>query len=179
VVEVWAEDEGRLGLKPITRRLWFTKGTRPIALQRRRYQWLQLYSFVHPSSGRSEWFLLPFVNVAAMQAALTAFARYANPSGTKSIVLLVDRAGWHTSPELNIPDGLFLFPLPPYTPELQPVECAWPLVRESVANQPFDNLGEMEKVIVKRCRYLIDHQNVLKGAVGFDWIIRAESGGRD
>lgn len=114
-----------------------------------------------------------------MQAALTAFAAYANPSGTKSIVLLVDRAGWHMTPELIVPEGIHLFPLPAYTPELQPVECAWPLVRESMANQPFNDLDEMEAVVVKRCQYLLKHQDVLKGAVGFDWIVRAENDGKD
>lgn len=114
-----------------------------------------------------------------MQAALNAFAQYANPSGTKSIVILVDRAGWHTTPELNMPDGLFLVPLPPYTPELQPVECAWPLLRESVANQPCNTLEEMETVLVKRCQYFMEHHDILKGAVGFEWIVRAENAGRN
>ena len=48
-VEVWAEDEGRMGLKPITRRHWAVRGQRPIAVQQRSYQWLHTYVFVQLS----------------------------------------------------------------------------------------------------------------------------------
>src|SRR5919205_47875 len=56
VVELWAEDEHRAGLKPILRRVWAKRGQRPIAVSRPRYEWLYLYAFVHPASGAVEWF---------------------------------------------------------------------------------------------------------------------------
>jgi hypothetical protein len=55
------------------------------------------------------------------------------------------------------------------SPELQPAEPLWPLVREVVANRGFEDLGAMEPVLVERCRWLIDHLEVVRGAVGFDW----------
>jgi hypothetical protein len=50
-VEVWAEDEMRLGLKPLVRRVWARGGERPVAGARRCYEWLYLYGFVRPSTG--------------------------------------------------------------------------------------------------------------------------------
>ena len=51
MVEAWAFDEHRLGLKPIIRRIWAPKGQRPKARARPRYQWLYLYAYVQPQTG--------------------------------------------------------------------------------------------------------------------------------
>src|SRR5918997_287749 len=56
-VEVWAEDENRLGLKPVRRRVWAPVGQRPIALGHHRHQWLHVIAFVQPTSGETVWHL--------------------------------------------------------------------------------------------------------------------------
>jgi hypothetical protein len=170
-VEVWAEDEARLGLKPIVRRTWALRGHRPTANGRMKYEWWYLYGFVHPASGRNLELLIPRVNAACMSMALAEFARWSNPDGSRTIVLLVDNAGWHVAKSLVVPPGLVLHPLPPCTPELQPVEPLWPLVREAVANLGFDDLAAMQAPVVDRCRWLIDHPEVVRGAVGFQWAV--------
>jgi transposase len=104
-----------------------------------------------------------------MEAALIEFARFADPEGRKVVVLVLDNAGWHTAKRLTVPPGVILHRLPACTPELQPAEPLWPLVRESVANRGFADLDEMEPVPVERCRWLIDHPEVVRGAVGFRW----------
>ena len=58
-VEVWAEDEARLGLKPITRRVWWPKGHRPRSGGRTRYEWLYVYGFARPATGETFTVLLP------------------------------------------------------------------------------------------------------------------------
>lgn len=77
VVEVWAEDEARLGLKPITRRVWWLRGCRPGTCGRTKYEWLYVYGFVRPKTGDSFTTLLPRVNAARMGEALEAFAAHA------------------------------------------------------------------------------------------------------
>ena len=168
-VEVWAEDEARLGLKPIVRRTWALRGRRPTANGRMKYDWWYLYGFVHPATGRNLELLIPRVNTACMSMALGEFARWADPGHSKTIVLLVDNAGCHVAKSLVVPPGLVLHPLPPCTPELQPVEPLWPLVREAVANKGFADLDEMEPILEDRCRWLIHHPEVVRGAVGFAW----------
>jgi hypothetical protein len=168
-VEVWAEDEARLGLKPIVRRAWSLKGRRPAAHGRTKYQWLYVYAFVHPASGRNLELILPAANTDWMALALGEFARRADPAGEKLLVVLVDNAGWHVAKRLAVPPNVVLRRLPPCTPELQPAEPLWPLVREAVANRGFDSLEAMEPVLVGRCRWLIDRPEVVRGAVGFYW----------
>lgn len=104
-----------------------------------------------------------------MAAALAEFSRWADPEGRKLLVLLVDNAGWHTAGRLAVPANVVLHPLPSCTPELQPVEPLWPLVREGVANRGFDDLDALEARLVGRCRWLVDHPETVKAAVGFRW----------
>src|SRR6516162_5695109 len=52
-VEIWAMDEHRIGLKPITRGVWAPKGERPLALGHHRYEWLYVHGFVEPTTGRT------------------------------------------------------------------------------------------------------------------------------
>jgi hypothetical protein len=171
VVEVWAEDEARLGLKPIARRVWALRGHRPTAYGRTKFQWLYVFGFVHPASGRNLELLLPAANTDWMALALEEFARWADPTDGKILVLLLDNAGWHTAKRLPVPPNVALHPLPSCTPELQPAEPLWPLVREAVANRGFEELDEMEPVLIERCRWLIDHPEIVRGAVGFHWAV--------
>jgi hypothetical protein len=74
-VEIWAEEETRLGLKPVTRRVWAPVGKRPSARFKRAYEWTYLYGFVHPRSGRVFWMILPTVNTEMFSLALREFAK--------------------------------------------------------------------------------------------------------
>jgi hypothetical protein len=170
-VELWCEDECRLGLVPIVRRVWAPKGKRPVAPHRIKRQWLYVYGFVRPGTGKSFWLLLPKVSTAWMSRALAEWAQWADPEDRKRLVLVADGAGWHSSGGLVRPEQVELFPLPPSTPELQPAESAWPLVREVVANQAFDSLEPMVAKLADRCRWLMEHPETVEGAVGYDWAV--------
>ena len=122
---------------------------------------------VHPASGRNLEWLLPAANADWMGLAPEEFARWADPQGSKLLVLLVDNAGWHVAKRLAVPANVVLHRLPPCTPQLQPAEPLWPLVREVVANAGFDDLAALQEPVVQRCRWLIDHPEVVRGAVGF------------
>ncbi len=129
-VEIWTEDEARLGLKPVIRRTWALKGQRPIAHHHPRYQWLYTYGFVNPRTGESCLLILPRVNSNLMQLALSEFDKQVNPQNNKLLILLMDRAGWHTTKKLKGLNNIIIYPIPAYTPKLNPTECIWPLIRE-------------------------------------------------
>lgn len=174
-VEVWAQDEARLGLKPITRRVWWLKGCRPGSCGRTKYEWLYVYGFVRPATGQLFAPTLSRVNVERMADALGAFAAHADPDGRKLLVVIVDNAGWHRAKRLVVPDNVRLHFLPPCTPQLQPAEHLWPLVREAVANDTFDTLAELRRRVVRRCRWLADEQTTVQRAVGFHWAVNLEA----
>jgi transposase len=168
-VGVWAEDEHRLGLLPVLRRVWAPQGKRPIAPVERHYAWLYVYAFVRPATGQSWWCLLPRVTTEAMSLALATFARDERIDERRRAVLVVDQAGWHVAHDLALPPGIDLVFLPAYSPELQPAEHLWPLVDEPVANRAFADLDALEAVLVERCRTLEADRDRLKAHTHFHW----------
>jgi transposase len=100
---------------------------------------------------------------------IKAFKASVDPLNQKIIVLLLDNAGWHSSKQLLVPDGLVLRFIPPYTPELSPAEGVMPLLHECVANGLFEELEAVEKVLDERCVFLRDHPELVLGRCGFSW----------
>lgn len=174
-VERWAEDEHRVGLKPIERRVWSPRGERPVAEAHERYEWTYVWGFVEPATGRTWWLLLPTVNVAVCRLALAEFAAAMELGPAKRIVLLLDNAGWHTGRELVVPEGLHLVFQPAYSPELQPAERLWPLTNEPLANRSFETIEELEDVLVQRCRTLAEQTNQIQALTRYHWWPDAEA----
>jgi DDE superfamily endonuclease len=170
-VELWAEDEARLGLKPVARRIWALKGQRPASSGRQRFESLYVFGFCRPATGRNLCLLLPGANTELMAEALAEFARWADPHGEKVLVLLVDNAGWHIARRLAVPANVRLFGLPPCTPELQPAEHLWPLVREALADRDFGHMVALGAKLRRRCNWLAAHPEDVQGTVGFHWAV--------
>ena len=168
-VEIWAEDEARLGLKPVMRRVWAEVGQRPAARFERGYEWTYLYGFVHPQSGEVFWMILPTVNAELFSLALREFADEVGAGKERRILLVVDKAGWHTGGEVRLPEGIHLEFLPPGSPELQPAERLWPLSNEALANGLFEEIEEVEEALVERCVELLDQAETVRGLTNYHW----------
>jgi transposase len=119
-LEVWFFDEHRVGLKPILKKVWSPIGRRPTAVVQHQYEWLYVYGFVEPKTGKTLWYLIPRVNIQWMNLVLATFAIEAGANHNKIILLVQDRAGWHRSDKVRIPPYIEVEFLPPYSPELQP-----------------------------------------------------------
>jgi len=92
-------------------------------LRDHRYTSAYLSGAVCPERGIGAAVVLPHVNVEAMTIHLAEISR--NMTRVAHAVLVLDQAGWHTSPKLTAPENISLLPLPPYAPELNPVEQVW------------------------------------------------------
>jgi|AGTN01.1.fsa_nt_gi hypothetical protein len=168
-LEVWAFDEHRAGLKPVIRRVWAPRGQRPTAAGQHRFQWRYVYGFVRPGTGQVVWFLADAVNTAMFTEVLAAFAREVGAGTDKRVVLVLDGAGWHVATDLIVPEGIELVVLPPYSPELQPAECLWPLLREAVANDHIEDLADLDQILGDRCNALTDDPDTIRGRTLFHW----------
>jgi hypothetical protein len=116
------------------------------------------------------WLILPTVNAEVFSLALENFAREVGAGKRKRILLLVlDRAGWHTAKKLRVPEGIHLEFLPSHSPELQPSERLWPLSDEGVANRYFEEIGDLEKALVERCVALGDQPEVIRSYIRYHW----------
>ena len=126
-VEVWFMDEARVGQQGTLTRVWAPRGTRPRALRDHRRNSAYLFGAVCPERGTGAAVVLPQVNVEAMTIHLAEISR--SVTAGAHAVLVLDQAGWHTSPKLRVPENISLLPLPPYAPELNPVEQVWAYLR--------------------------------------------------
>lgn len=136
---------------------------------RRRYEWRYVFGFVHPASGRTEWWLASTVSTEGMNAVLAQFAESVAVGPRRRVVLVVDGAGWHASKDLKVPEGIHLVIQPPYSPELQPSEQLWPLLHESLANRDYVDLDELTEVASARCRELSNQPGVVGPKTRFHW----------
>jgi transposase len=113
--------------------------------------------------------LLPSVNVEVFTIALEQFAQAVGAGPDRRIILVLDRAGWHSSQMLRVPDGNHLVFLPPYSPELQPCERLWPLTNEAIANRYFKMLDELQEVQAQRCVTLQNIPIGIRHITFFHW----------
>ena len=120
-------DEARVGQQGTLTRVGAKRGSRPRAVRDRRYTWAWLFGAVCPGRGVGAAVVLPHVDVEAMNIHLAEISR--NVAAGAHAVLVLDQAGWHTSPKLQMPENISLPPLPPYAPELNPVEQVWAYLR--------------------------------------------------
>jgi hypothetical protein len=137
-LEIWFQDEARVGQQGTLTRIWAKRGTRPRAPRDRRYTWAYLFGAVCPSRATGAGLVMPYADTHAMNAHLAEIAA-AIAEGAHA-VLVLDGAGWHGSGKLAVPDNITLLPLPPYSPELNPVENVWEFLRKNhLANRVYDN----------------------------------------
>jgi DDE superfamily endonuclease len=145
-VEIWFTDEARVGQQGTLTRVWAKRGSRPRAPRDRRYEWAYLFGAVCPERSTGAAIVMPEVNVEAMNEHLTEISRRVSVGAVALLVL--DGAGWHSSPRLKVPENIVLLPLPPYSPELNPVENIWEFLR---ANLLSHRVWDSYEAIIEAC----------------------------
>jgi len=127
-------------------RIWARRGTRPRAPRDTRYESAYLFGAVCPERAVAAGLVLPFADTEAMNLHLTEIGRSVAPGA--HAVLVLDGAGWHGGKDLRLPDNISLLTLPPYAPELNPVENVWQYLRgNKLAITVFDAYAD----IVDKC----------------------------
>jgi putative transposase len=127
-VALWFMDEARVGQKGRLCHRWWPKGRRPPGRRDKRFEWAYLFAAVAPATGADVALVLPEATTRTMTLFLAEFSR--NLPEDVHAVLVLDRAGWHGAKALAVPGDVTLVPLPPCSPELNPVERVWLYLRE-------------------------------------------------
>lgn len=137
-VRVFFMDEARFGQQGTTTRVWAKTGSRPTAVKQTRYEWVYLYAAVEPATGASVALQAPLVNTGTMNVFLKMLSEELSPRD--HAVLVMDQAGWHKSKALAVPENITALHLPPYSPELNPVERLWAYLRSHyLSNRVYDD----------------------------------------
>src|SRR5688572_21882101 len=112
---------------------------------------------------------MPTVSIAAYGSVLADVAELVGAGLTKQVLLVVDQAGWHVSPQVQAPDGVHLEWLPAYSPELQPAERLWPLTNEPLANRAFPDLAALDTALAEQCVRLAEQPERVRAQTCFHW----------
>ena len=127
----------RIGQKNGIVRQWARRGSRPRQPADQRYESAYLFGAICPARGAGAALALPFADTEGMQLHLNEISRTVAKGA--HAVLLLDRAGWHTTGHLNVPKNMTLIFLPSRAPELNPVENVWQYLRQTwLSNRVFD-----------------------------------------
>ena len=127
--------------------MWGERGKRPRAVRQTEYQWGYVFGAANPMTGESSALIAPTVSTSLMSVHLRMIAETAGDEA--HVVLVLDGAGWHRSKALRVPASMTLLFLPPYAPELMPIERVWLWMRQhDLSNRVFKDA----KAIDVACR---------------------------
>jgi transposase len=169
-VRVWVMDEARFGLHTETRKVWITKGVRPSVRRQTRYEWDYLYGALDVVEGRAEFLHLPTVNLEC-HALFLEHLRASDPQAQH--VVIADQAGFHLrAGDSRLPEGVHILPLPPYSPELNPCEQLWDVIRDSegFANALFKSIKKMRQALLPGLRRFWEDSEAVLSLVGRPWL---------
>ena len=165
------QDEARFGRISDVRRSWCPKPYRPMCQAMVTQEYSYAYAAVSVSDGKMDSLVLPHVNTVCMQIFLDEVAER-HPKDR--IIMITDGAGWHNSGSLLIPKNMRLVKLPPYSPELNPVEHIWDDLREkSFHNRVFKSIAALENHLCQSLKEMEDNQQRVQSIVSWPWIINS------
>jgi len=149
-VRLWVYDEMRYGLHPLTRKMWCLRGIRAVAPSRRRYQNGYLYGALEVGGSGSEFLYTPSLNKEWDIEFLRQISAH-DPQATH--IVIGDGAGFHHKKDEDpLPENIKIITLPAYSPELNPVEKLWDIVKDGICNRDWKDLDELEEKITERIK---------------------------
>ena len=168
-VEIWFQDEARVGQKGGHAYIWAEKGARPLMVRDNRHKSAYLFGAICPVRGVGAAIIMPAVNTEAMNEHLKEIS--AQVAQGAHAVLIVDGASWHqTGGKLTVPDNITLLSLPPYAPELNPMENVWEYLR---ANKLCALVWDTYDAIVQACQnawqFLVDDPGRIQSIGTREW----------
>lgn len=160
----------RFGLQPVTRKVWALRGEQPVAPNDPRYQWGYTYGALEVGgSGDAEFLHTPTVNLEASACFLRQIAA-ADPGSHHVIVW--DGAGFHQRQgDPDLPKNVSLVKLPAYSPELNPIEKLWDIVKDRICNRSWKNLAALQRRINRVLKGYWTTPSLVWSLVGEGWLL--------
>ncbi|WP_443020111.1 IS630 family transposase [Shewanella sp. MTB7] len=168
-VDVWFQDEARIGQQNTTTRLWAKKGSRPRVVRQQQFEYAYVFGAVCPSNGNTEALITPWVDKRFMRQHLKLISEATLPD--RHAVVIMDGAGWHTKDLDDEFDNLTMIKLPPYSPELNPIEQVWGWMRQRhLANRCFANYEDIVEQCTQAWNSFISDIDTVKNLCNRSWI---------
>lgn len=169
-VQVWFQDETRIGQQGSLSRLWAQKGTRPRVVRQQQFMYQYIYGAVCPTEKIAAAIVAPHTTASTMQIHLEEISFHV-PVG-KHAVVVMDQASWHRNQILRIPSNLSLLYLPPYSPELNAQESVWRVLKDRFFNnRAFESAEEIADVACHAWNTWLQDHNTIASLCQRDWAI--------
>jgi transposase len=143
-IRVFSQDESSFGLLTVRRRRLTARGVQPVGLVQHTFDWFYVYGAIAPATGERFFLELPYLNADTFQIFVDAFAQ-AFPDSLN--ILLLDNSGAHTAQRIRWPGNVGSLWLPPYCPELNPIERVWRDLKDALAWQLFPDLDAQQEYV--------------------------------
>lgn len=167
-IEVWFQDEARIGQKNGLVRQWARRGTRPTQPADQRYENAYLFGAICPARGVGAALALPHADTDMMQLHIDEISLHV--ARDAHAVLLLDRAGWHITGNLDWPKNLTPILLPSRSPELNPVENIWQYLRANyLSNRVFETYDDIINAACDAWQRLIARPDVITSIGSRQW----------
>jgi transposase len=167
-LKVLAFDEARFELLNWNKRRYCPKGFRPPSIVSRRYEWTyHLYVEVEPTTAKSVCAYLPRVDARCLEAFLEHLGKkkYAD----HRVILVLDNAPSHLSKAVVLPENVSLLKLPPYSPELNPVERCFQEFRRELSSKIFEDIDSLQAALSVGLEPYRRERERLRNLTGFPW----------
>ena len=160
------QDEAGFGRINTPKYCW-TAGSRPCVPCHHIREYYYAFGAVDPISGDRYFLALPYCNTLSMNKFLDDLSKQ---FASDEILLVCDGAAWHKSSTLIVPDNIHLFFIPPYTPEMNPIEQIWREIRtRGFRNEVFKTL---QHVLDRLCDTIVSlSAETVKSITARDWIL--------
>ena len=135
-------------IKNTTTKIWAEKGSRPSVVRQQQFISTHIYGAVCPATGQTEALISPILSMEMMQNHLQLISD-ATPKGRYAVVIM-DRASWHSGKIVRRFNNLSVLHLPPYSPELNPIEQVWSWLRQNdLANFAFKDYEDIVEQVIR------------------------------
>lgn len=173
-LRVFFQDESRFGQQGTLTTVWARTGSRPTAVRQTEYDYLWVLGAVCPETGQADGLLSPRLNTDVINVFLEQFA--ATLADDEHAVMLWDGAGFHTSKRLCVPENITLIQLPPYSPELNPIENLWHYLKSHFwSNRAYADYSELEQAAIDAWRLAVLDSDLMKSVCAAKYLDRADS----
>jgi transposase len=167
-VRIFCQDESRVGLLPVQRRRITVRGVKPVGPVQYQFENFYLYGAVEPTTGESFFLELPHLNTVNFQIFLDEFAHHYQASLN---IVLMDNGSCHKAKALVIPDHVVCLFLPPYSPELNPIERLWQDLKARLAWVLVAQLEALERHVETIIRQY--SQAAIQSLTSYPYFVRA------
>ena len=168
-LEIWFQDEARVGQQGSLEYIWAPIGSRPLAVRDNRHDSVYLFGALCPERATGAAIIMPAANTEAMNEHLKETATQVAPGA--HAVMVCDGAGWHQRGKgLLVPDNITLLPLPPYSPELNPMENVWDYLRgNKLSHRVWDSYDAIVGACAKAWRRFIGDPDRIRSVAARAW----------